>query len=809
MPSNEIERLAALSRYQILDTPAELEFDDLAGLAAWICRTPIALITLVDGERQWFKARVGLDAQETPRDLAFCSHAIQQPDLFVVPDALADPRFASNPLVTGEPGIRFYAGTPLLTPDGQALGTLCVIDRAPRELSDQEAAALRALGRQVAALLELRRAGLDLRRTHEENQAAHEALRTSEEFKTRIIESSRDCIKVLDLEGHLLSMNLGGMEMLEICDLAPLVGSSWIDFWEGDDREAARAAIAKARGGGVGRFVGFFPTAQTRRPMWFDVAVSPILGGDAEPDRLLALSRDVTARKQAEENLRDIAKGTAAETGIKFFRSLVHHLAHCLGAEYAFVAECTDQAKTQVRTLAFWKGHECIDNVAFALAGTPCEKVIAGEVCVHRKNLQALFPLDTPLVAMGAESYLGVPLRGGTGEILGHLAVIDTRPMEPTPDDLALLRIFASRAGAELERQRAEDALRKALEKVEELKNRLQAENIYLHEEIRTREGFEDIVGQSTVLQNMLRQVEQVAPTDAAVLITGETGTGKELVARAVHNLSRRKERPLVTINCGAISPGLVESELFGHEKGAFTGAVARKIGRFELADGGTIFLDEIGDLSADLQVKLLRVLQEGEIDRLGGTHPIKVDVRVLAATHRDLDQLVEEGDFRADLFYRLNVFPIHAPALRERREDIPLLVRYLVNKYGQKLGKRIESIPPEVMEPLCAYAWPGNIRELGNVVERSVIITRGTVLELGDWIPIAPPTNSAIREQSETLEAIERNHILAALERVGWKVSGATGAAAALGLKPTTLEFRMKKLGISRPGRAALAPKS
>jgi formate hydrogenlyase transcriptional activator len=289
-----------------------------------------------------------------------------------------------------------------------------------------------------------------------------------------------------------------------------------------------------------------------------------------------------------------------------------------------------------------------------------------------------------------------------------------------------------------------------------------------------------------------------VAPTDTTVLITGETGTGKELVARAIHNLSGRKGRPMVTVNCGAISAGLVESELFGHEKGAFTGAVARKIGRFELASGGTIFLDEIGDLALDLQVKLLRVLQEGELERVGGSRIINVDVRVIAATHQDLEAAVTAGRFRADLYYRLNVFPIRTPALRERREDIPPLVRYFAMKYAAKMGKRIETIPRPALDNLAAYPWPGNVRELANILERSVIISGGTTLELGDWMDRqgAP----ALVTHSVPSE-LTRDRILAALEETGWRVSGPNGAARLLGLKPTTLEARMKKLGVVRPG--------
>jgi len=334
---------------------------------------------------------------------------------------------------------------------------------------------------------------------------------------------------------------------------------------------------------------------------------------------------------------------------------------------------------------------------------------------------------------------------------------------------------------------------------VSRLRDRLQAENVYLQEEIKTQHGFEDIVGQSRALRKVLQRVEQVAPTDTTVLITGETGTGKELIARAIHQLSPRKDAPLITLNCGAIPSGVVESELFGHEKGAFTGAVARKIGRFELADRGTLFLDEIGDLPPDLQVKLLRVLQEGEFERVGGTRPIRVNVRVIAATHRALEAAVEAGTFRADLFYRLAVFPVPVPPLRDRPDDVAHLTRYFVRTFAAKLGKRVETIPKHTMDALQAYPWPGNVRELRNVIERSVILSPGTALELGDWITrteAAPPEGEALR----TLADVERAHIVSVLRRTGWRVSGPGGAARILGLKPTTLEARMKKLEIVRP---------
>ncbi len=323
---------------------------------------------------------------------------------------------------------------------------------------------------------------------------------------------------------------------------------------------------------------------------------------------------------------------------------------------------------------------------------------------------------------------------------------------------------------------------------------------------LRSTEPANEIVGQSPAITKVLEKIDQVAGTDSTVLIRGETGTGKELIARAIHQRSRRRDQPLIAVNCGAIASGLVESELFGHEKGAFTGALSRKTGRFELADGGTLFLDEIGDLSLELQVKLLRVLQEGELTRVGGSESIRVDVRIIAATHRDLSAMVAAGSFRQDLYYRLNVFPVSVPPLRERSEDIPLLVSHFASHYAERLGKRIDMIPDAVMQQLSHFPWPGNIRELANVIERSVIVSTGTTLQLAEWatgahVPIAAaPRNSLPAGGLAGLMEVERQHIISTLEKTRWKVSGPGGAAEVLGLKATTLEARMKKLGIVRP---------
>jgi PAS domain S-box-containing protein len=344
------------------------------------------------------------------------------------------------------------------------------------------------------------------------------------------------------------------------------------------------------------------------------------------------------------------------------------------------------------------------------------------------------------------------------------------------------------------ERKESEVALQNANHQLHELKNQLEAENIYLQQELELDEKFGEIVGQSDAIKYVLFKITQVAPTDTTVLVTGETGTGKELVARAIHGASDRKDRPLIKVNCAALSPTLIESELFGHEKGAFTGAVGRKQGRFELANGGTIFLDEIGELPPELQVKLLRVIQESEFERLGGNKTIKVDVRIIAATNRNLKAEVDQGTFREDLWYRVNVYPITMPPLRQRKEDIPLLVEHFVNTYAKKFAKSISSVSPRTMQELQAHSWPGNIRELANVIERAVIHTHGNVLQLVDHFK--PVTEVA---PTETLEEVERDYIVRTLENTGWRIEGPHGAAKILGLNPSTLRTRMLKLGIQR----------
>jgi formate hydrogenlyase transcriptional activator len=394
------------------------------------------------------------------------------------------------------------------------------------------------------------------------------------------------------------------------------------------------------------------------------------------------------------------------------------------------------------------------------------------------------------LLAEGIQSMCSVPLTVHDRR-LGTLSIGRLGGEPFTNCDAELLASVANQVAFSVE-----NAL--AFQEIAELKDKLAAEKVYLEDEIRTEYNFEEIIGQSSALKRVLHQVETVAPTDSAVLICGETGTGKELIARAIHELSRRRARTFVKLNCAAIPTGLLESELFGHERGAFTGAIAQRIGRFELADGGTLFLDEVGDIPLELQPKLLRVLQEQEFERLGSTRTKRVDVRLVAATNRNLEEMVAAGTFRNDLYYRLNVFPITLPPLRERPEDIPPLVRYFVQKFARRMKKPIETIPADAMTALSRYDWPGNVRELENAIERAVILTTGPALR----VLVSEFRDRAVTPSAgtTTLEATEREAILRALYETNWVLGGPHGAATRLGLKRTTLQSRIQKLGIDRP---------
>jgi transcriptional regulator with GAF, ATPase, and Fis domain len=404
---------------------------------------------------------------------------------------------------------------------------------------------------------------------------------------------------------------------------------------------------------------------------------------------------------------------------------------------------------------------------------------------------------------VGMRAIMTLPLAVG-GRIQCSISTGDfTRLREWTPVDVNRLRIIGDILANAFDRKRRNMELLAHMDEIRALRDQLQAENVSLREEVQSLHDFDEIVGQSLAIRQVLARVAQVAPTDAAVLLLGETGTGKELLARALHQRSPRSGRAFVRVNCAAIPATLIESELFGHEKGAFTGAVAARAGRFEAAHGGTLFLDEIGELGIDVQAKLLRVLQDGTFERVGSTRTIRGDVRIVAATNRHLERAITEGRFREDLYYRLSVFPIQLPPLRDRREDIPLLVWSIINRRQGELGRHIDEVPRRVMRALESYDWPGNVRELENVIERALILSAGPTLHVDEFSggraarAAEPPlTSSPLR----TLDEVDRDHIRGVLERCGWRVNGEGNAAEVLGLHPNTLRFRMKKLGIARP---------
>jgi formate hydrogenlyase transcriptional activator len=680
-------RLEALRQTALLDTPPEEAFDRLTRLAAAVLHVPVAIISLLDRDRQFIKSASGLSGsleslRKTPLEYSICKHPVGSGEPLVVADNRGHPLIGDNPAVT-QLGLVAYAGIPLVTSEGHALGTFCVLDKRPHDWTDDEVEILRVLA--TSAVCEI-----DLRRRVGELRAMTENLQGVVETRTSELRASEERQRVL------LEVN----NAIVTCH----------------DRESLFAATATA----------------LRRAIHYDRSALVLHDPVRNVFKVLGVAGPVPSPPVIP-----------------------------LGTEWP-----------RQNSRAGWVLDHGVPLITFDLRQPP------------------KFAEHAALVREGLRSAVTVPMMV-KGKIIGTLNVASRVTNGYASDEASLLLAIAEQVGLAIENLLA-------YEEIAALKARLEEENVYLQEEARTEAAFGDVVGESPAVLSALASVRKVAKTDSTVLVTGETGTGKELIVRAIHDLSRRKDKLLVKVNCAALPAGVIESELFGHEKGAFTGALTRKVGRFELAHRATLFLDEVGDLPLELQPKLLRVLQDGEFERVGGTQTLKVDVRLIAATNRDLARAVAEDRFRADLYYRLNVFPIVIPPLRKRLQDVPRLARHFAMLYASKMGKKVGPLAADVLDRLAAYSWPGNVRELQNVIERAVIVSSNGRFELGDFAT-APPAGSEKPQQARSLEDVERQHILSVLEQTGWRISGERGAAKILGLKRTTLEARMKKLEISR----------
>ncbi len=490
--------------------------------------------------------------------------------------------------------------------------------------------------------------------------------------------------------------------------------------------------------------------------------------------------------------------GTEGIAGENFFKALVQNAAEAFETDAAWLTEYLPETQ-RLRAIAFWYMDHFIEDYEYPVANTPCGVVVdRAELVVFPDRIVELFPTDPDLAKLGAVSYMGAPMVDPEGVVIGHFSVMHSEPLVVDRRMSAIFELFALRASTELQRLRA-------VRRLQEVNLEADALRQAVHE-LPDPGG---IVGDSRPVRHLKDGIARVAPTDATVLIMGETGTGKELVARAIHKASTRAEKPLIRVNCAAIPSNLIESEFFGHERGSFTGAIARREGRFSLADGGTIFLDEVGEIPVDLQPKLLRVLQEGEFESIGSAKTQRVDVRVIAATNRDLARRVHQGEFREDLYYRLCVFPLQTPPLRDRDDDIATLARRFVVQFAEKMRQPAPAIQPGDMQLLRSYSWPGNVRELQNVIERAMILAGSAhVLDLRNALPNGAGTPQSEKPRVEheepapfltyaEMKTLERQNIERALTAAGGKIAGATGAAALLGLPASTLASKMKVLGI------------
>jgi formate hydrogenlyase transcriptional activator len=679
-------RLEALRRTSLLDSPPEEAFDRLTRLATAVLHVPVALVSLVDSDRHFFKSQCGLSEplatlRQTPLTHSFCKHVVGSREPLLVADARRDPLFAQS-AAGSEVSVIAYAGVPLITSEGYVLGTFCIVDERPHDWTEEEIGILRVLATSAMSEIELGRVVRELRALTENLQGVVEArtaeLKASEERQRVLLEVNNAIVTCLD-------------------------------------RDSLFSATTDA----------------LRQVVPFDRAALHLYDPVKDVFKVLGVTGSVPSPP-----------------------------IFPIGTEWP-----------RQESRGGWILDHGVPLMTFDLRDPPAFVEHAG------------------LVKGGLRSAVSVPMTV-KGKVIGTLNVGSRVRGAYGADEASLLLAIGEQVALAIENLLA-------YEEIAALKARLEEEKVYLQEEVRTEAAFGDVVGESPALLGVLASVRKVAKTDSTVLVTGETGTGKELIVRAIHDLSRRKDKLLVKVNCAALPAGVIESELFGHEKGAFTGALTRKIGRFELANRGTLFLDEVGDLPLELQAKLLRVLQDGEFERVGGTQTLKVDVRLIAATNRDLERAVAGERFRADLYYRLNVFPIVIPPLRKRLQDVPRLARHFAMLYASKMGKNVGPLNADVLERLAAYTWPGNVRELQNVIERAVILSPNGRFELGDFV--ARPSSRTPKQPARNLEDVERQHILAVLEETGWRVSGERGAAGILGLKRTTLEARMKKLGIAR----------
>ena len=633
-----------------------------------------------------------------------------------------------------------------------------------------------------------------------EQRAAQDALRRNDQLLRSMIDTVRDyAIYTLDSDGIIMSWN-SGAERLKQYSADEIVGKSFSRFFTQEDLDKGRPKHILRQAAQRGRFEeeGWRVRKDGSR-FWAHASLAAIQDATGAVTGFAKVTRDMTEAKHAQETLMaELSSLLLANVDISkllgaFSASISKMIPHDI-ATLGLYEE--DRGKLRVQVLSSPQGvAPSAREILLDPDASPAGRAFRTKqpLILNRIDRWPFAPESVHhMTSIGMQSGLWVPIIHRE-RVLGTLAIASRKESAFTQHDAEVLGELAGQMAMAVN-----NAL--AFKQIAELRDRLNQEKEYLESEINLENRYEDIVGDSKGLRKVLKEIETVAPTDATVLIQGESGTGKELLARAIHRLSPRVDRTFIKLNCAAIPSGLIESELFGHEKGAFTGAINRKVGRLELAHEGTLFLDEIGELPLDLQPKLLRALQEREIERLGGTRPIPVNIRLIAATNRDLAKMVAEKTFRADLYYRLKVFPVFAPPLRERADDIPILVRHFVSKHSRRMGKAIQSIPPEMMDTFVRWSWPGNIRELENFLERAVILTRGSVL----FAPLAELESpedfqEEIAESNPTLHAAERDHILRVLRESRGQIGGDDGAAARLGLKRTTLNSKLKKLGIER----------